>query len=183
MVHAGTAAQSASPPFSLSGPIAHDFQLERTIVWSHACADVVATITATASVASCIVFPSSLKLNERGRERKPHRRARLNHSLFDFRMGRRHGGAGHQTAARSGTTLLSASAAPPRPCQPFRVVRAKRLGGIAKTREECRSLAWEWARFHAALRRGRGSRERSPACRLAGLSTPCRAYHRHRGRE
>jgi hypothetical protein len=32
-------------------------------------------------------------------------------------------------------------AMPPRPCQPFRVVRAKPLGGIAKTREECRSLA------------------------------------------
>ena len=32
-------------------------------------------------------------------------------------------------------------ATPPRPCQPFRVVRAKPLGGIAKTREECRSLA------------------------------------------
>ena len=32
-------------------------------------------------------------------------------------------------------------ATPPRPCQPFRVVRAKLLGGIAKTREECRSLA------------------------------------------
>ena len=29
----------------------------------------------------------------------------------------------------------------PRPYQPFRVVRAKPLGGIAKTREECRSLA------------------------------------------
>jgi hypothetical protein len=32
-------------------------------------------------------------------------------------------------------------ARPPRPCQPFRVVRAKPLGGIAKTPEECRSLA------------------------------------------
>ena len=32
-------------------------------------------------------------------------------------------------------------ATPPRPCQPFRVVRAKPLGGIAKTQEECRSLA------------------------------------------
>ena len=32
-------------------------------------------------------------------------------------------------------------ATPPRPCQPFRVVRAKPLGGLAKTREECRSLA------------------------------------------
>jgi hypothetical protein len=30
---------------------------------------------------------------------------------------------------------------PPRPCQPFRVVREKPLGGIAKTREEYRSLA------------------------------------------
>ena len=29
-------------------------------------------------------------------------------------------------------------ATPPRPCQPFRVVRAKPPGGIAKTREECR---------------------------------------------
>ena len=32
-------------------------------------------------------------------------------------------------------------ATPSRPCQPFRVVGAKPLGGIAKTREECRSLA------------------------------------------
>ena len=32
-------------------------------------------------------------------------------------------------------------ATPPRPYQPFRVVRAKPQGGIAKTREECRSLA------------------------------------------
>jgi hypothetical protein len=47
-------------------------------------------------------------------------------------------------------TTLSASASSrnaahvsitPRPCQPLRVVRAKPLGGIAKTREECRSLA------------------------------------------
>jgi hypothetical protein len=31
LVQTGTAAQSASPPFSLSGAIAHDFQFERTI--------------------------------------------------------------------------------------------------------------------------------------------------------
>ena len=46
---------------------------------------------------------------------------------------------GHQD--RSQFSGLAHGAMPPRPCQPFRVVRAKPLGGIAKTREECRSLA------------------------------------------
>ena len=41
----------------------------------------------------------------------------------------------------------------PRPCQPFRVVGAKPLGGIAKTREECRSMARAWLHIHAALGR------------------------------
>ena len=54
LVHVGTAAQSASPLFSLSGPIAHDFQLERTIAWSQAWTDVIATIAAPASAASFI---------------------------------------------------------------------------------------------------------------------------------
>ena len=58
---------------------------------------------------------------------------------------------GHQD--RGQFSGLAHGATPPRPCQPFRVVRAKPLGGIAKTREECRSLAWAWPRFHAALRR------------------------------
>ncbi len=57
IVHAGIAAQSAFPPFSLSGPIAHDFQLEGTIAWSQAWAEVVATITAAASAAIFIVSP------------------------------------------------------------------------------------------------------------------------------
>jgi hypothetical protein len=61
-VHAGTAAQSASPPFSLSGLIAHDFQLESTIAWSQARADVVAMIVATANAAIFIsaFFTSAL---------------------------------------------------------------------------------------------------------------------------
>ena len=46
---------------------------------------------------------------------------------------------GHQD--RRQFSGLAHGATPPRPCQPFRVVRAKPLGGIAKTREECRSLA------------------------------------------
>ena len=46
---------------------------------------------------------------------------------------------GHQD--RGQFSGLAHGATPPRPCQPFRVVRAKPLGGIAKTREECRSLA------------------------------------------
>ena len=46
---------------------------------------------------------------------------------------------GHQD--RGEFSGLAHGATPPRPCQPFRVVRAKPLGGIAKTREECRSLA------------------------------------------
>ena len=46
---------------------------------------------------------------------------------------------GHQD--RGQFSGLAHVATPPRPCQPFRVVRAKPLGGIAKTREECRSLA------------------------------------------
>ena len=58
---------------------------------------------------------------------------------------------GHQD--RGQFSGLAHGATPPRPCQPFRVVRAKPLGGIAKTREECRSLAWAWPHFHAALRR------------------------------
>ena len=49
---------------------------------------------------------------------------------------------GHQD--RGQFSGLAHGATPPRPCQPFRVVRAKPLGGIAKTREECRSLAWSW---------------------------------------
>ena len=58
---------------------------------------------------------------------------------------------GHQD--RGQFSGLAHDATPRRPCHPFRVVRAKPLGGIAKTREECRSLAWAWPRFHAALRR------------------------------
>ena len=46
---------------------------------------------------------------------------------------------GHQD--RREFSGLAHGATPPRPCQPFRVVRAKPLRGIAKTREECRSLA------------------------------------------
>ena len=46
---------------------------------------------------------------------------------------------GHQD--RRDFARFAHGATPPRPCQPFRVVRAKPLGGIAKTREECRSLA------------------------------------------
>ena len=46
---------------------------------------------------------------------------------------------GHQD--RGEFSGLAHGATPPRPCQPFRVVRAKPLGGIAKTREEYRSLA------------------------------------------
>ena len=46
---------------------------------------------------------------------------------------------GHQD--RRDFSRFAHGATPPRPCQPFRVVRAKPLGGIAKTREECRSLA------------------------------------------
>ena len=46
---------------------------------------------------------------------------------------------GHQD--RGQFSGFAHGATPPRPCQPFRVVRAKPLGGIAKTREECRSLA------------------------------------------
>jgi hypothetical protein len=44
-------------------------------------------------------------------------------------------------------------ATPPRPCQPFRVVRAKPLGGMAKAREECRCSAWAWLHIHAAPER------------------------------
>jgi hypothetical protein len=40
--------------------MAHDFQLERTIEWPHARADVVATIAAVASAANFIVFPPHL---------------------------------------------------------------------------------------------------------------------------
>ena len=36
---------------------------------------------------------------------------------------------------------LAHGATPPRPCQPFRIVRAKPLGRGAKTREQCRSSA------------------------------------------
>ena len=46
---------------------------------------------------------------------------------------------GHQD--RGQFSGFAHGATPPRPCQPFRVVRAKPLGGVAKTREECRSLA------------------------------------------
>jgi hypothetical protein len=46
---------------------------------------------------------------------------------------------GHQD--RGQFSSLAHGATPPRPCQLFRVVRAMPLGGIAKTREECRSLA------------------------------------------
>ena len=46
---------------------------------------------------------------------------------------------GHQD--RGDFARFPHGATPPRPCQPFRGVRAKPLGGIAKTREECRPLA------------------------------------------
>src|SRR5580704_12980694 len=46
---------------------------------------------------------------------------------------------GHQD--RGQFSGLAHGATPPRPCQPFRVVRAKPLEAIAKTRQECRSLA------------------------------------------
>ena len=61
--------------------------------------------------------------------------------------------ATHLKAHRTAASLLKkglfpdvsgapkAAATPPRPYQPFRVVRAKSLGGIAKTREECCSSA------------------------------------------
>ena len=51
--------------------------------------------------------------------------------------------ADHVRTPRSATDFarFPHGATPPRPCQPFRVVRAKPLRGIAKTREECRSLA------------------------------------------
>jgi hypothetical protein len=46
---------------------------------------------------------------------------------------------GHQD--RGQLSGFAHGATPPRPCQPFGVVRAKPLGGIATTREEYRSLA------------------------------------------
>jgi hypothetical protein len=59
-------------------------------------------------------------------------------------------------------------ATPPRPCQPFRAVRAKPLGDVAKTREECRCLwACSW-RSRLAPRSRAGARKpgpRSLACR------------------
>jgi hypothetical protein len=58
---------------------------------------------------------------------------------------------GHQD--RRELSRLAHGATPPRLCQLFRVVRAKPLGGIARTREQCRSLAWAWLHIHAALRR------------------------------
>ena len=42
---------------------------------------------------------------------------------------------GHQD--RGQFSGLAHGTTPPRPCQPFLVVRAKPLGGVAKTREEC----------------------------------------------
>jgi hypothetical protein len=69
---------------------------------------------------------------------------------------------------------LAHGATPPRPCQPFRVVRATPLGGIAKTREEYRCSAWAWLHFHAA-RKGRGSG--SAALRVDWPVYPRRAEH------
>src|SRR5271165_5231741 len=60
---------------------------------------------------------------------------------------------GHQD--RGQFSGFAHGATPPRPCQPFRVVRAKPLGGIAKTREECRSWACSW-RSRLAPRSGGG---------------------------
>jgi hypothetical protein len=67
LVQAGTAAQSASPPFSLSGAIAHDFQLERTIVWSQARTGVAATIAVAAS-AAIFIFASLLPRHDSPRD-------------------------------------------------------------------------------------------------------------------
>ena len=80
---------------------------------------------------------------------------------------------GHQD--RGQFSGLAHGATPPRPCQPFRVVRAKPLGGIAKTREECRCLwAWSWrSRSRASVRGRRGKPgPRSPTCRGSAYPAP-----------
>jgi hypothetical protein len=64
---------------------------------------------------------------------------RQNSVLVGSRKPRIADDVGHQD--RGQFPGLAHGATPPRPCQPFRVVRAKPLGGIARTREECRSLA------------------------------------------
>ena len=79
---------------------------------------------------------------------------------------------GHQD--RGDFAGFAHGATPPRPCQPFRVVRAKPLGGIAKTREECRSWACSWrSRFSASVRGKRGKPgPRSPTCRELTYPAP-----------
>ena len=80
---------------------------------------------------------------------------------------------GHQD--RGQFSGLAHGATPPRPCQPFRVVPAKPLRGIAKTREECRCLwAWSWrSRFRASVRGKRGKPgPRSPTCRELTYPAP-----------
>jgi hypothetical protein len=70
---------------------------------------------------------------------------------------------------------LAHGATPPRPCQPFRIVRAKPLGGIAKTREECRSFAWASLHIHAA--RGRTWKQGVQVLRVDWPVYPRRAEH------
>src|SRR6478735_5755194 len=69
---------------------------------------------------------------------------------------------------------LAHVATPPRLGHPFRVVRAKPLGGIAKTREECRSFGLSMVALHAA-RKGRGSGSAAP--RVDWPYYPRRAEH------
>ena len=61
-VQAGTARQSASPPLSLSGPIAHELQFERRIVWSQASAGAAAMRPMIASPRSFTVFAPCLAI-------------------------------------------------------------------------------------------------------------------------
>ena len=80
---------------------------------------------------------------------------------------------GHQD--RGQFSGLAHGATPPRPCQPFRVVRARPLGGIAKTREECRCSAWAWLHIHAAL--GRTWKQGVQVLRVDWPVYPRRAEH------
>ena len=89
-------------------------------------------------------FPFEMKLMVGGDGRvdqvaaKPSK-ARQRSVLVDSGKPRIADDVGHQD--RGQFSGLGHGATPPRPCQPFRAVRAKPLGGIARTREECRSLA------------------------------------------
>ena len=74
-------------------------------------------------------------------------------------------------------------ATPPRPCQRFRVVRAKPLAGHRKYARGMSIIGVSMAALPCCVEEDVEAGNAAPACRLAGLSTPCRAYHRHRGRE